>query len=141
MGDKEWAPETVFDVLGDRLSRRILIAAAETPVSADDVAASTEASLPTVYRRLDALVDYSLLEQGRAVDPDGTQYKTYETAADRIEVDLQADGFAVDIEVDRDLVSQFEAFWGELERATVSVDVGADGVSEHVAASDGPADG
>lgn len=102
VSDSEWDPETVFDVLGCPLSRRILALADVEPCSAEELVSHCEASKPTVYRRLNALQEYDMLVERHAVDDDGTHYKTYETALEAARFAVDSGSFAVDIELTRD---------------------------------------
>lgn len=111
---KEWEPETVFDVLESDVARRILVVASDGPMSADELAEACDTSLPTVYRRVDVLSEYDFLTEDRELDAQGNHYKTFETALERIAFDVDADGFAVDLERRTGLVDRFEEFWTEL---------------------------
>lgn len=102
--NREWDPETVFEVLGSELARRILALAAIKPCSADEVAEHCDASKPTVYRRLNVLQEYDLLVERCAVDDEGTHYKTYETALESVQFSVDPGRFEVDIELAHDLV-------------------------------------
>lgn len=99
--DREWDPETVFEVLGSELARRILALAAIRPHSAEEIAEHCDASLPTVYRRLNVLREYDLLRERRAVDDDGTHYNTYETTLESICFVVEEGSFEVDIQLRR----------------------------------------
>lgn len=118
---KEWEPETIFDVLGSERARRILSIASVRPVSANELASAIDTSLPTVYRRVNALVDYDLLKEETTIDDEGNHYKTYETNLQRVCFEVDDGGFTVDIQLRRDMVDRFEAFWSDLE----GVDTGA----------------
>lgn len=111
MSDKEWNPENVFDVLGSERARHILALASVEPMSADDLAEGCDTSLPTVYRRVDALQEYDLLREEVKIDADGNHYKTFETTLERICFEVEDGGFDIQIELQRDLVDQFEQFW------------------------------
>lgn len=102
--DRDWDPETVFDVLGSELARRILALGEIKPCSAEELADYCDASKPTVYRRLNVLQEYDLLVDRRAIDDEGNHYKTYETALESICFAVEAGRFEVDIELERDLV-------------------------------------
>jgi DNA-binding transcriptional ArsR family regulator len=99
--DREWDPETVFEVLGSELARRILALADAEPCSAETIAQRCDASLPTVYRRLNVLQKYDLVREQRAVDDDGTHFKTYETDLERICFVVDDGSFGVDIQLRR----------------------------------------
>ncbi|WP_435128025.1 ArsR/SmtB family transcription factor [Halobaculum sp. D14] len=83
--------DAVLDALGNEHTRAVLAAAGDGPVDADDIAETCDASLPTVYRRLDDLCDLGLVDERRRVDDDGTHYQTYEATVDHLRVDV-ADG-------------------------------------------------
>lgn len=114
----EWAPENVFDVLGDELARHILVVASERPVSAGELAEACGASRPTVYRRINGLESLDLISAGTRVRSDGNHVKQYETAVRRVAVEIGEGGFDVDVSVGRDLPGRFEAFWEELEQSS-----------------------
>jgi hypothetical protein len=96
---KEWEPEDVFDVFGNELAREILVRASAEPVSAEELATQCESSLPTVYRRLNALEAFDFMTHERAVDPDGHHYKTYRTKLREFDFTIEDGGFTVDIQI------------------------------------------
>nr|WP_264474849.1 helix-turn-helix domain-containing protein [Salinirubrum litoreum] len=111
---KEWEPENVFDVFGSERARQILVLASVEPVSAEEIADRLDTSLPTVYRRVNAMVEYDLLAEDTAIDADGHHYTTYETKLQELCVEIEEGGFTIDIEYRRDLVDKFGDFWGDL---------------------------
>lgn len=141
MEDKEWAPETVFDVFGDSVARRILVLASEQQVSAEELADILDTSLPTVYRRLNTLGEYDLLSEHQQIDQDGTHYKTYTTALDRITFEIEDGGYSIDIELRQSLVDQFETFWSDLDGSRGMLDLGVDRQSNSTDRSGGTQNG
>ncbi len=117
MGEKEWTPSDVFDVFGDALARRILVLASDRPRSADDLAERLSVSRPTVYRRVNALVDYDLLRVRPRIDGRGNHYQSYETTLRRVTFEIDDGGYNIDIAMRRRLADQFESFWSDLEGA------------------------
>lgn len=111
---KEWDPEDVFDVLASDVARDILVLASDGPRSADELASDCDASLPTIYRRVNALLEYDLLAARRRFDDDGHHYQTFQTAIEGITVDVDESGVAAETEPCDDLVGRFEAFWTDL---------------------------
>lgn len=89
-------PGDVLNALTDPLCRRVLACATE-PVTAREVAAATDCSMSTTYRKLETLTDAGLLETQTELREDGyhtTRYRTtLETAT--IHVDGEADGLDV----------------------------------------------
>lgn len=118
--------EAVFDVLGSDVARSILAHAAE-PKTAEELAEATGASLPTVYRRVNALEDHGLLHSETRIDPDGNHFQTYRTAVQRVSLAVEEGEVSVSVERERDMVDRFEAFWSDLERYTREGDRDGDG--------------
>lgn len=114
MGEKEWAPMDVFDIFGDALTRRILVLASEQPLSADELAGTLDTSHPTVYRRINALLEYDLLKEQQQIDAEGNHYKTFETTLNRIAFEIDDGGYDIDIQMRQNLVDQFGDFWSDL---------------------------
>ncbi|WP_435360681.1 ArsR/SmtB family transcription factor [Haloarchaeobius sp. DFWS5] len=100
----QWDADTLFDVLERQTARRILALTSVEPMSAQELASQCEKSEPTIYRRVDVLEEYDLLEERDHVDADGTHYKVYETNLDSICFELRDGGFTIDVSYRRDLV-------------------------------------
>lgn len=117
MGEKQWDPATVLDVFGDKLARRILVLASDRPVAAHDLAEQLDVSEPTIYRRVNSLLEYDLVRVNQEIDTDGNHYKTYETALKRASFEIESGGYNIDLELRRSLANQFDAFWSDLEQS------------------------
>lgn len=83
---------SVASLLGDECARTILEATVSGPKSAEALGERCEASMPTVYRRLEALEEHDLVEVRRRPDDEGHHYKMYSAALDRAVFDLGPDG-------------------------------------------------
>lgn len=103
-----WDPETVFDVFGSESARRILALASEDPVTADDLADHLAVSQPTVYRRVEELVEYDLLAERDHVDDEGNQYNTYVTNLDSVTFRVADGRFVVDLQLARDVADRMK---------------------------------
>lgn len=123
---KEWSPESVFELLASEETRTILAAASVRPVSAEELCDLTEVSLPTVYRRVNALIEYGFLSAEQTVGPDGRQFKRYETDLREINVLVEDGGFNVNIGLRKDAVDRFGELWDDLERGRDNDDVPID---------------
>lgn len=117
MTDPEWEAGNLLDVLGDPLCRQVLVYASKSPISATALADQLDVSPPTVYRRINSLVDHELVRTHRRLDGDGNHYRTFETALDRIEVELTQDGYEVSIHSRQDAGHRFDEFWREFASA------------------------
>jgi Fe2+ or Zn2+ uptake regulation protein len=96
-------------VLASETARRVLAATSVRAMSAQELGEVCDTSLPTVYRRVNALVEYDMLSAELEVDTDGTQYKRYTNDLERIEVLVDDGSFNVNIEIETDAVDQFGA--------------------------------
>lgn len=130
MGEKEWAPSDLFDVFGDPLARRILVLASERPVSADDLADQLDASRPTIYRRVNALIDYDLLRERQQIGRAGNHYQTFETTLRRVAFEIEDGGYDISLTMRQSLADQFESFWTDLEEANAEGAVQPDARTE-----------
>lgn len=115
MGDKEWSPSNILDVFGDSMARATLVLANGNPVSVKEIAEQLDVSNPTIYRRIDPLVDANLLKEHRRIDQDGNQHKVYETILEEATFKLDGDSYTIDIQVDQDLTDEFESIWSDLK--------------------------
>jgi predicted transcriptional regulator len=102
-------------VLDDEYARPILVAANAEPQSAKALAAACDASLPTVYRRLDTLAEYDLITERTELDDDGHHYSTYEATLQSVTIELDTDGFNADVSREpTDAADRFTELWEEL---------------------------
>lgn len=105
---------SVLDLLADPYARRILTAANDEPMTAKALSDACEASLPTIYRRVDTLDDHGLLEEKTVVDPDGSHRSVYRTAVESVHATLEGDELRVVVDTRDDLASNFTELWEEL---------------------------
>jgi DNA-binding transcriptional ArsR family regulator len=112
---REWDPDDVFDVLASETARTILALTSERPLSADELVERCPGSAPTVSRRLNVLVEYDLLVEETAVDPDGHHYRTFETDVESICFDVGSESLDPRVGRERDLLDRVEELWSDLE--------------------------
>lgn len=124
MSEKVSDTPGIFDLFGDDLSRQILVLASDGPLSADELASTLSTSHPTVYRRINALLEYDLLREHQEIDTDGNHYKTFETTLERIAFEIDDGGYNVDLQLHQDLVNQFDDFWSDLGESGVDEPAG-----------------
>lgn len=87
----------VLDVLGDQKARHLFSHLVERSTTAKELREATGLSLPTIYRRLNALNKAKLINEQLQVDAEGNHVKAFTAEAGRVSIDL-ANGFEVDIE-------------------------------------------
>lgn len=93
----EEVDDDILDALGDPKTRRCCYALAENPKSARELADATGYSLPTVYRRLNALQQAGIIESRTRLDPNGDHHDTFVAHHTRIRIDI-GDNVQVQIE-------------------------------------------
>lgn len=104
-------PEVVFELLGDAYVRDILVEAYTEPMSAKELSEACGMSLPTVYRRVEDLTDRDLLLERTRIVADGHHYTTYVANLEGLRVDLEADGFHVQVHRREDPSDRFTRVW------------------------------
>lgn len=95
----EWQPANIYEVLSDDRVRQILVATNDTKRSAQDIADICDGSLSSIYRRLDILSEYSLLEKEIRIDQDGHHHSVYEPDFESIELQI-TDNDNLEVSVD-----------------------------------------
>lgn len=87
----------VLNVLGDQKARHCLSYLVDNSATAKEIGNATRYSLPTVYRRLNALNQANLIEEQTQIDPDGNHVKTFTAVAEQVRINI-ADGFQIEID-------------------------------------------
>jgi len=110
--DDKWQhndPTKLLDALGDEYTRAALEAVLDRPRSGREVAAVTDMSRPTAFRRLNTLVDLGLLETDQRIDAEeGHHYKEYRPVSDSFVVTIDDGGIEVVIESDHPVRSRLK---------------------------------
>jgi len=96
-GDVDAEAAAVLDALGDAVSREILTAAADAPVTVEQLATACDVSESTVYRRLDRLNTLGLVERCNPLVSEAkgayrTTMRGLYVAVDAGEIAVTADG-------------------------------------------------
>ncbi|WEL22801.1 winged helix-turn-helix domain-containing protein [Halorhabdus sp. BNX81] len=80
-------PTALLEALGDEYTRAAVEAVLDQPRSGREVAAATDMSRPTAFRRLNALVDLGMLETEHRIDAaEGHHHKVYRPVVDSVAV-------------------------------------------------------
>lgn len=85
---REWDPNNIFDVLADERVRSILIASNGENRSVKDLHRVLDASLSSIYRRVDVMAEFDLLDEQTEVDAEGHHYSVYTPKFTGIEIVL-----------------------------------------------------
>lgn len=84
-------------------------------MSAKQLAEACDASLPTIYRRIDRLSELDLLTERPEFRDEGRHYSVYEATLDRVVIDL--DDGALDITMTTeptDAADRFTEMWEDI---------------------------
>lgn len=104
---KEWTPDNIFDVLADDRVRAILIATDTRPRSVKDLDRVLSASQSSIYKRVEAMVEYRLLDELTRIDSTGHHYSVYTPNFDRIDMRMHHGRFVVSLYVDGEIIELY----------------------------------
>lgn len=106
-------PSELFALLDDEYARAILTATSKQPMSAKALGEVCDASLPTVYRRADRLIECGLLTERTEVVADGHHYSVYEARLKQFTVEIDDGELSVEIEEQPtdDMADRFTDMW------------------------------
>jgi len=112
--DDEKSIEEILDTIGDEHARRVLAAISRESRSAKELAEECDLSLPTVYRRIEMLEEYDLVQDHTLIAEDGNHYKEYESNFESTVISLREDEYEVKIYREENLPDRFNQLWDEL---------------------------
>ncbi|MCU4754429.1 winged helix-turn-helix domain-containing protein [Halobacteria archaeon AArc-curdl1] len=99
-------------LLDDEYARAILTETSVEPMSASILSDRCEASLPTVYRRLERLQKCDLISEQTTLAPDGNHYSVYEARLEGLEVTLDDGELTLEVRRrDEDVADKFTRLW------------------------------
>ena len=103
---------TVLAVLDDEYARDILTHTSVEPMSASTLSDRCDASLPTIYRRLERLEECRLVTEETELAPDGNHYSVYSANLDHLELDLEDGELSLEVTYrDEDVADRFTRMW------------------------------
>lgn len=86
----------ILSLLDDGYTREILTCLRDGPRPARSIVANCDCSRPTVYRRLARLEETGVVSASVRYDPDGHHRKRFHLCVDRVTIELEADGIAIE---------------------------------------------
>lgn len=104
----------ILRLLGDEHVQDILCAASESTLPAKTLAEDCDASLATVYRRIERLVKRDLLVEKVRVDDSGNHYNVYQTGFDHVGVDVEDGQLNVRLTASDRAADRFTNMWDGL---------------------------
>lgn len=109
--EAEWGPGSIFDLLGDKCTRRILAKLTQDPLSAKNLADECNVSLTTIYRRIHALQKYKLIQERTKISQTGSHYSTYKTNVEEINIEVGDGGMTVELELRDEPSNNIAGVW------------------------------
>ncbi|ELZ79122.1 ArsR/SmtB family transcription factor [Haloferax larsenii] len=114
----------ILDILSDEYARDILAATSIKPMSAQQLATQCEMSKPTVYRRVEQLQEYGLIEEQTKVQKSGNHYKVYAATLSEFSLELDVGSFEASVtrttpeafpgQEEDDTADRFKKMWENL---------------------------
>ncbi|MFC7216414.1 helix-turn-helix domain-containing protein [Saliphagus sp. GCM10025308] len=105
-------PPELLALLDDEYARAILTETSAEPMSASTLSDRCDASLPTIYRRLERLRECDLISEQTELAPDGNHYSVYAARLERLEVTLEDGELSLEItRKDEDVADKFTRMW------------------------------
>jgi predicted transcriptional regulator len=114
---EETDEDALLELLDDEYARSILTATSAEPMSANELSEVCDASVTTVYRRIDRLEEHDLIEEQLRPQPDGNHYKVFAGTLSRVEVDFEDGEMALAVETlhpAEDVADRFTRMWEDL---------------------------
>lgn len=103
---------TILSVLDDEYAREILTHTSVESMSASTLSERCDASLPTIYRRLERLEACRLVTEETELAPDGNHYSVYTANLDRLELTLEDGAFDLELTYqEEDVADKFTRMW------------------------------
>lgn len=110
--------EAVLELLDDEYARAILTETSAEPMSAQTLSERCDASVTTVYRRLDRLKEHDLIEEQIRPQPDGNHYKVFASQLESFAVTFEDGEMRAALErreaPTEDVADRFTRMWEDL---------------------------
>lgn len=89
--------EELLELLGDEYARAVLRTIADEPKAGQEIAEETDASAPTVYRRLEELETAGLVEAEMVFDDRGHHYRQFRAVFESANLRFDGEGVSVSV--------------------------------------------
>jgi predicted transcriptional regulator len=105
---EDCAIEGIAALLEDETARTILTATSVEPMSATALSERCGVSEPTIYRRLEDLREYNLIEERTRPDTSGGHHhQVYAPRLKRVTVELRDGSLTLDVQREQDMADRF----------------------------------
>lgn len=106
----------IYALLDDEYARDILKSTNTTEKSAKELSDECDASLPTIYRRTERLINCGLLEERTRIGEGGHHYSVFKARIKRLTIELENDELILEIEAEppETMADRFTKMWGDI---------------------------
>lgn len=115
MAGTEGANDRILDLLSDDVVKRILVVADCEPMSAQSLEPHCDASLATIYRRIEDLLEFGLLRERTELESDGNHYRRFESNLDRLSISLDDGDLSIDVDRRDDAPDRLRTMWDAMQ--------------------------
>ena len=100
--------KTLGELLEDEYTRKIIAETSTEALSAQELQDRCDASAPTIYRRIEKLQEFGMIDEQQVPDPDGHHYRRFSTRFERVTIELHDGEYHVAVErSQKDAVERF----------------------------------
>ncbi|WP_076433220.1 ArsR/SmtB family transcription factor [Haladaptatus litoreus] len=107
------SPAELLSLLDDEYARAILTKTSKQPMSAQTLSTECDASLPTIYRRLNDLEETNLIEKQTQLEADGNHRAVYKAAVEHVGINIVDGDLSVRV-TERDTADRFTQVWEDM---------------------------
>lgn len=109
----------LLSLLEDDYARAILTETSAEPMSANTLSERCDASVTTIYRRIDRLLECGLLDEQLRPQPDGNHFRVYAARLARFSIEFEDGQRQLELErreapLEEDVADRFTRMWREL---------------------------
>lgn len=116
MTDNSGGGDEFFRLLVDPTTQRVLRAVDSDALSAKELADRCDVSGPTMYRKVNTMQEFDLLDERTEIDRDGNHFTVYESNVDTVQITIDPSEGTTDIDVTyRSTTDQFVHLWEGLK--------------------------
>lgn len=105
----------ILDLLSDDVVKSILTVTDQRAMSAQSLEAHCDASLATIYRRIEELLELGLLREQMEFQADGNHYKMFQSNLERLSVSLDDGDLEIDVDRRDDAPDRFRTVWDAMQ--------------------------
>lgn len=115
MTELETPDDRILDLLSDDVAKQILTLTDQQAMSAQSIEPYCDASLATIYRRIEELLDIGLVREQTEFQANGNHYRKFESNLNHLSVRLDEGDLEIDINRCDDAPDRFRTVWDAMQ--------------------------